>query len=199
MFALGLEREVKLRVPHSDFTEALGSLGLKYELMDPDFQEDIYLDFDDCRLMLSDFALRVRISSGVTWITYKGPKRLECGEKVREEVEGPLGSEECEIILRIFGIYKECPKDLMSLLEDMKKVGLRESVRVRKRRRELRVNRLPLRIYLDHVEGLGEFVEVEGEGSMELIRRMGMSCMVVIPSYAHLIHVLRSFNNSRPL
>ncbi|MEM4477192.1 MAG: class IV adenylate cyclase [Candidatus Korarchaeum sp.] len=193
---MGLEREVKLRVSHSDFIEALDLLGLTYGFVDSNFQEDIYLDFDDCRLMLNDSALRLRVSGDVVRVTYKGPKRLEFGEKVREEIEGPLGSEECEAILRIFGISKECPKDLMSLLEDLRRFGLSESVRVRKRRKELRVIGLSLRIYLDEVEGLGEFVEVEGDGSMELVRKLRMSCKVVIPSYAQLIHALRSLSDS---
>lgn len=191
-----LEREVKLRVSHSNFIEAIRSAGLTYELADPNFQEDIYLDFDDCRLMLSDSALRVRVSDGIVWVTYKGPRRLEGGEKVREEIEGLLGSEECGDVMKMLGILEKCPKDLTSFLEDLRRFGLNEKARVRKKRRELKVSGLTLKIYLDEVDGLGEFVEVEGEGSIELIKKLRMSCRVLIPSYAHLIHAIRSFSNS---
>ena len=195
---MALEREVKLRVPHSDFINALKSAGLIYELMGSSPQEDIYLDFDDCRLLLSDSALRIRISDRGLLIAYKGPRRFEYGEKVREELEGPLGGEECEFILKKLGISEKCSEDLMSFLETLGRLGLTEKIRVRKERRELRVIGLELKVYLDEVKGLGEFVEVEGEGSIELIRKLGMSCNIVIPSYAHLIQAVK-FGNSRPL
>jgi len=193
---LTLEREVKLRISHSAFMRALRSAGMTYELKSSTSQEDLYLDFDDCRLMLSDSVLRIRSSGDGVWITYKGPRHFEGGEKVREELEALVGSEECQTILGKLGISERCPKDLERLLGVLNELGIKERVRVRKRRRELRINGMELRVYLDDVEHLGEFVEVEGEGSMKLVRMLGMNCRVVIPSYADLIHAVMGSRDS---
>jgi predicted adenylyl cyclase CyaB len=185
-----LEREVKLRVSHSEFLRSLESLGLNYEIISSDFQEDIYLDFDDCRLMLSDVALRIRIAGGSVSITYKGPRSIVNGEKLREEIEGFLGSDTCDSVLKVLGISLKCPSELEKVIEYLKEYGITEKLRVRKLRRELRVNGVSERVYLDVVEGLGEFVEVEGEGAIDLIRRLNMTCRIVTPSYADILHAI---------
>lgn len=190
-----MEVEVKLKVAHSNFLEMLDSIGLEYEIAGSYIQEDIYLDFNDCRLLLRDSALRVRLSGGSISITYKGPRRLENGEKIREELEAFIGSAECDDILRRIGIPLKCPHDLMSLLESLRNFSVSERVRVKKVRTELRLKGFRQRIYLDRVEGLGEFVEIEGEGASELVKKLGMVCNIVIPSYAHLVHALRGSNS----
>jgi len=185
-----LEREVKVRVSHLEFLRSLESLGLDYEIVSSDSQEDIYLDFDDCRLMLSDAALRIRVTRRGALLTYKGPRSIVNGEKLREEIEGFLGSDECYSALKALGIPLKCPKELEEMMEHLKEYGITEKLRVRKVRKELRVNGIEGRVYLDDVEGLGEFVEVEGEGSIDLIRRLNMTCKVVTPSYADLLHAI---------
>jgi adenylate cyclase class IV len=186
-----LEREVKLRVNHSEFLRSLESLGLDYEIIGSDSQEDIYLDFDDCRLMLNDAALRIRVTGKGTLLTYKGPRSIVNGEKLREEIEGSLGSEECDSALRALGIPLKCSKDLEEMMERLKDYGITEKLRVRKVRRELRINGINGKVYLDDVEGLGEFVEVEGGRSIDLVRKLNMTCRVVTPSYADLLHAIK--------
>ncbi len=165
--------------------------GLSYEIVNEEFQQDLYLDSDKCELLQSDRVLRIRRTNGHVIITYKGPRKKSGGEKVREEIEGPLGSNRCSEALSRVGLTFKCPSSEKELLSELKKRGLDVKNVVEKNRTNIRVKELDLKISLDKVFGLGEFVEIEGIGSLDFVRSLNITCNIVIPSYAHLVHALK--------
>ncbi len=188
---LGLEIEVKVRMDHNTFLKLLEREGLSYEIINEEYQQDLYLDNDKCELLVSDRVLRIRRVNDLTIITYKGPRKGSGGEKIREEIEGPLGSNNCTEALSRLGLKIKCPNSERDLLIELKKRGFDVKSVVEKKRTNIRVKGLDLKISLDKVSGLGEFVEVEGIKSLDFVKSLNITCNIVIPSYAHLIHVLK--------
>ncbi|MCD6348849.1 MAG: class IV adenylate cyclase [Candidatus Korarchaeota archaeon] len=188
---MGVEREVKLRIEHSEFLTLLEGRGFKYNIVETEEQEDLYFDNPSCDLLLEDRVFRLRRSSGTVKVAYKGPREAMGAEKIREEIEGVLGSEECSKALQRIGICTECPENEENLVRLLRENGFDVKIVVKKERKRIEVRGVPLKITLDNVEGLGEFVEVEGIGSLEFAKSLGLTCNAVIPSYAHLIHALK--------
>ncbi|GAY25242.1 hypothetical protein ATG_04450 [Desulfurococcaceae archaeon AG1] len=140
-----MEYEAKFEVKdHSDIERALKSLGAVYE--EEVFEEDHYIDLYPCiKLRERDEALRVRISEGSRSrrgeITYKGPKirkDLKARDEITVEVRDPRG-----------------------LVEIFRRLGFKSHV-IRKRRKIYRLG--VYKIFLDDVEAVGRFVEIEVEG-----------------------------------
>ncbi len=140
-----MEYEAKFEVKdHSDIERALKTLGAVYE--EEVFEEDHYIDLYPCiKLRERDEALRVRISEGSRSrrgeITYKGPKirrDLKARDEITVEVRDPRG-----------------------LVEIFRRLGFKSHV-IRKRRKIYRLG--VYKIFLDDVEAVGRFVEIEVEG-----------------------------------
>jgi len=140
-----MEYEAKFEVKdHSDIERALRSLGAVYE--EEVFEEDHYIDLYPCiKLRERDEALRVRISEGSRSrrgeITYKGPKirrDLKARDEITVEVRDPRG-----------------------LVEIFRRLGFKSHI-IRKRRKIYRLG--VYKIFLDDVEAVGRFVEIEVEG-----------------------------------
>jgi adenylate cyclase class 2 len=137
------EYEVKLSLEGVDIDllkRRLCDLGFKH--ISHRFEEDHYIDFRGCTNYVEDSALRVRVyrcgDGGVKYkLTFKGP-RASMDVKVREEIEMDLLDDR--------------------LLEIFRKLGFRDLV-VRKVRDEY--SRGDLKVYIDDVEGLGVFMEIE--------------------------------------
>jgi adenylate cyclase class 2 len=137
-----LEVEAKYRASHAPVRERLGLLGFSPAGLAE--EEDVYFQHPCRDFAATDEALRLRISGGRAELTYKGP-RAGAGAKTRLEVSVAV-SGDAALLLR--------------------SLGFAEVARVRKRREIYR--RGSVTVYLDLVEGLGEFVEVEtlaGSGS----------------------------------
>lgn len=133
-----IELEIKIPVASLESLESsLSILGAK--LLSDEEQVDVYFQHPCRDLASTDEALRVRRVNGAVWLTYKGPK-IGTAYKVRREEEVMVSSFE----------------SIISLLQLL---GFREVAVLKKRRMVYEVERL--RVYLDHVEGLGSFVEVE--------------------------------------
>ncbi len=188
---LGLEIEVKVRIDHHTFLELLKMKGLDYETINEEYQQDLYLDNDKCELLISDRVLRIRRVNGHTLITYKSSRKESEGEKVREEIEGPLGSNSCTEALSRIGFKFKCPNNEEELLTKLKKRGFNVKNVVEKSRTNIRVKGLDLKISLDKVSKLGEFVEIEGTKSLDFVKSLDIACNIAIPSYAQLTHVLK--------
>lgn len=101
----------------------------------------------------TDEALRIRVSNGATFLTYKGPK-IDRATKTRREIELPLSSE------------PTAAGDFRTLLESL---GFVPVLSVHKSRQSGTVLRPPfeLHISLDTVAGLGDFVEIETMASAD--------------------------------
>jgi len=137
------EYEVKLSLEDVDINllkKRLCNLGFKHT--SHRFEEDHYIDFRSCTNYVEDSALRIRIyrcnNGEINYkLTFKGP-RTSTDVKVREEIEMDLADDK--------------------LLEIFSKLGFRGLI-VRKVRDEY--SRGDLKAYIDDVEGLGVFMEIE--------------------------------------
>ena len=172
-----MEYEAKFRVQsHDDIERALRSLGAVYE--EEVFEEDHYIDLYPCvKLKERDEALRVRISEGSRSkrgeITYKGPK-IRRDLKARDEITVEV-------------------RDPRDLIEIFRRLGFKSYV-IKKRRKIYRLG--VYKIFLDSVEAMGRFVEIEVEGVnspeefLESIRRLrsliGITGDHIVKSYLEL-------------
>ncbi|MEM1541918.1 MAG: class IV adenylate cyclase [Ignisphaera sp.] len=140
------EFEIKVPVDDLEYVEKnlrkLGAIFIGfYE------EHDYYVDMRPCiDLMLVDSALRIRLSKdlvkgGITSeLTFKGPKERHEFAKIRKEVTVTIDSGK-------------------KMLDIFKSLGFNVTAVVLKRRKIFRYNNY--RIYLDDVESLGKFVEIE--------------------------------------
>ncbi len=172
-----MEYEAKFKVQdHGDIERTLRALGAVYE--EEVFEEDHYIDLYPCvRLRERDEALRVRILEGSRSrrgeITYKGPK-IRRDLKARNEITVEVSS----------------PRDLVEIF---RRLGFRSHV-IRKKRKIYRLG--IYKIFLDDVEAVGRFVEIEVEGVsspgefLESIKRLkslvGITGDHIVKSYLEL-------------
>lgn len=130
---------MKYRVPsHDVIKDKLKSLNAKF--LEHTEETDIYFNSPVRDFAKTDEALRVRVyGDGTVVLTYKGPRIGSIG-KTREELSVTVN-------------------DLESLLEILRKLDFREVAKVVKRRDIYNYENFT--IYVDSVEELGSFVEVE--------------------------------------
>ena len=135
---MGLEVEVKAYA--GDLKEIETKiLGMGAEPTWEGDQVDTYYNHPERDFAKTDEALRIRKEKGRNSLTYKGPK-VDDLSKTREEIQ--------------FSI--EDPEAAGKVLV---KLGFSEAGVVKKHRRKFKLGNL--KISLDRVEGLGEFVEIE--------------------------------------
>jgi adenylate cyclase class 2 len=153
---LNLESELKIRADRLDDVEKrIIELGGAFE--GEEFQTDIYYQHPCRDFSETDEAIRVRYVGEKVELTYKGP-RMKSEIKRREEVSLRIGEGDVKTLLR--------------------RLGFREVAKVNKRRRNYLLE--GLKVSLDMVEGLGEFIEVELVKKVsikhlkELLDRMGV-------------------------
>jgi adenylate cyclase class 2 len=143
-----IEREVKIRVrgDSGSVVEWFKSKG--FVPSDSCYEEDRYFTHPCRDLRSTDEALRLRFrrcdSGAGYYLTYKGPRLTEGVVKSRLEIEAELSSEQGEVIGEI-----------------LKRMGFNEKFVVRKKRVIMKCS--GLNVTIDDVEGLGLFVEIEGE------------------------------------
>lgn len=149
---MAIEREVKLRFDSADDARArvlaLGATPLRGRRL----QEDALLDTPDAQLAGRRSALRVRIESGRSLLTFKGPPQPG-PMKLRDEYETVVGDSQV----------------LMTILHAL---GLEVCFRYEKYREEFAV--ADLVVAIDETP-LGVFVEIEGSeiGIHETARLLG--------------------------
>lgn len=133
-----LEVEVKAKIKNLDkFERKLSEINAKF--LKKEIQEDVYFNHPCRDFAKTDEALRIRKIGNETFLTYKG-KRLDAETKTREEIEIKCDEEISEILTRL---------------------GFKAVTNVKKTRKEYLFENL--HIYVDDVEGLGNFVEIEGK------------------------------------
>jgi adenylate cyclase class 2 len=135
-----LEREIKLRFASPEAARAavlgIGAVPLRSRRL----QDDTLLDNETGLLRERRSALRVRIESGRSLVTLKGPAQEGSVMKLREELETPVG--DGVLLLRIF-----------------EAIGFRVSFRYQKYREEFTCDEVIIAIDETPV---GTFVELEG-------------------------------------
>jgi len=136
-----LEIEVKAKLWSPDkVKEKLESLGGEY--VTSRVQVDTYYNHPTRDFATTDEAIRLREQNGQVVLTYKGPK-LDDLTKTREEVNVELTDMKSSAII----------------LEDL---GFRKVRQVRKKRNYYTLR--GMKVMLDEVEGLGDYIEVEKPG-----------------------------------
>ena len=130
---------MKYRSPGNDKMEkALVKLGAKQVSIGP--MEDIYFAHPSRDFGKTDEALRLRKREDGAELTYKGPRMHADGAKAREEIT----------------LKTDNPLTMQRIVE---RLGFKESYVLRKTRTSYLLDKL--RVDIDDVEGLGEFVELE--------------------------------------
>lgn len=134
-----LEIESKFRSPDNDaVVTRLGEQGAR-RLSDEAY-EDVYYSHPNRSFKQTDEALRLRCWEGRSELTYKGPRMASSTAKMREELTLDVA-------------------DALSLNRILERLGFAEVARIRKRRVSFALDLL--RVDVDDVEGLGQFVELE--------------------------------------
>lgn len=134
-----MEVESKFRSPGNDKVEkALVRLGA--ELVSEEEMEDLYFRHPSRDFGETDEALRLRKTGASSELTYKGPRMRFEHTKAREEVTLPTA-------------------DPLTAQRIVERLGFREFMTVRKVRKNYRYDKI--RIAVDSVDGLGEYVELE--------------------------------------
>ncbi|MBX3440560.1 MAG: class IV adenylate cyclase [Planctomycetaceae bacterium] len=143
-----MDYEVELkfcRTSQDDLHARVGEFGAV--LSAPVEQRDTYYAHPARDFVQTDEAFRLRTQDESNWLTYKGPK-IDRETKTRQEVEIAVES------------GADARQRAAALLAGL---GFREVGTVFKHRRScgLEWEGLPVKLVLDHVESLGEFVEIE--------------------------------------
>jgi len=134
-----LEVEVKFRSPGNEAVEkALVRLGAKK--LSEGVMEDLYFAHPNKDFGKSDEALRLRKMGEGAELTYKGARMAMQNTKAREEVT----------------LKSDNPLAIQRILE---RLGFKEAYVVRKSRTTYQLDKL--RVDIDNVDGLGEYVELE--------------------------------------
>lgn len=131
-----LEVEIKANIETQPIEQKLGMLGAKF--IHRTHQKDVYFQHPCHDFKKTDEALRVRKVKDGYFLTYKGAK-LDPETKTRKEIQ-----------IRV-------EKNVLNLLRSL---GFSVAGEVEKWRSFYRWK--DLRIYLDDVKGLGNFLELEG-------------------------------------
>jgi len=149
---MSYETEIKLRISNVDYIEKkLKELGAKLDNIIE--EEDYYIDLTPCvDIRRSDIALRIRKSKSlmkgdvVEEVTFKG-KRLSEFPKVRKEITVNISSAE-------------------KMLEIFRELGFRNIYTIHKIRKVYILSNS--KVFLDYVEELGYFMEIELLKPMDL-------------------------------
>ncbi len=169
------EVEAKVRVKDpGPVEERLRRIGAKY--LGSVVEEDIYFNYRDrgCGdLAASDEALRVRIVDGECELTYKGPR---ASQTLKSRLEISVKVSSCD-----------------AMMELLKHIGFTPSVRVVKQRKTYQLG--DVRVSIDHVEGLGVFVEIEALGGraeaerrvVETAKLLGLEPPFITDSYLEML------------
>lgn len=132
-----LEVEIKARIKIKEIKEILDELGAKF--IKEEEQRDLYFSHPSRDFGKTDEALRVREIKNDYFLTYKG-RKFDPQTKTREEIE---------------------VKTEKGILELLKRLNFSVKGRVEKKRALYKCD--DLKICLDKVKGLGEFLEIEGD------------------------------------
>jgi len=152
------EVELKYRVADGRAIEdRLASLGACWHGTTE--QVDRYFNHPSRDFAVTDEALRLRSTAAGVAITWKGP-RLDATAKTRREIELPLASAAVPAAAEALAAV---PATLDRWTELLEALGFRQVREVAKRRRLATVawEGAAIEVALDHVAGLGDFVELE--------------------------------------
>ena len=149
--------EVEIKCPVVDRAAVERRLvGLAARFRDPVEQVDRYFAHPCRDFARTDEALRLRRDGEAVAITWKGP-RVDTATKTRREIELPLGTSAPPVAAHA------AEREIDRWTELLESLGFRPVATVSKHRRSVRVtwHGTEVEVALDHVAGLGDFVELE--------------------------------------
>ncbi len=139
LFMLEIEVKARLRSP-IETKERLLAMGAKY--VKTSVQDDTYYNHPARDFAVTDEALRIREQTGQVVLTYKGPK-VDKLTKTREEIK-----------VEVF--------DEVMVKSILTRLGFRKVRKVVKTRNYYTLQ--GMKVMLDEIDGLGDFIEVEKPG-----------------------------------
>jgi len=186
---LTIEIEVKLKMSHKAFLEKLREAGIEFRIIRTREIVDEYYDTADMKLYRNDRALRIRKIDGKLLLTFKG-RRLKRKPKYRLEKEAEMSDKSgIAEILNLVGI--EIPSrelTVRELRDILRQNGFTQILKISKKRSTVQIPVFKdLKIYLDSVELLGEYVEVEGKHSLQLVANLNISDKIEHRTYPEIM------------
>lgn len=184
-----IEIEVKLKMSHKAFLEKLREAGIEFRIIRTREIVDEYYDTADMKLYRNDRALRIRKIDGKLLLTFKG-RRLKRKPKYRLEKEAEMSDKSgIAEILNLVGI--EIPSRELTVRElrgILRQNGFTQILKISKKRSTVQIPVFKdLKIYLDSVELLGEYVEVEGKHSLQLVANLNISDKIEHRTYPEIM------------
>lgn len=184
-----IEIEVKLKMSHKAFLEKLREAGIEFRIIRTREIVDEYYDTADMKLYRNDRALRIRKIDGKLLLTFKG-RRLKRKPKYRLEKEAEMSDKSgIAEILNLVGI--EIPSrelTVRELRDILRQNGFTQILKISKKRSTVQIPVFKdLKIYLDSVELLGEYVEVEGKHSLQLVANLNISDKIEHRTYPEIM------------
>lgn len=156
--------EVEQKYPVVDVAELEGRLGDAGAAWHGAVEQlDRYFGHPSRDFAATDEALRLRSTADGVVITWKGP-RLDAAAKTRREIELPLAEAAVPAAAGTEAAVPAAPRATLDRWTDLlEALGFRRVREVAKRRRLATVawDGAPVEVSLDHVAGLGDFVEFE--------------------------------------
>jgi adenylate cyclase class 2 len=153
-----LEIEAKARIPDPiEIERKVKDLGFKHQKSET--QRDIYYRHPNRDFSKTDEALRIREIEEKCYLTYKGPK-LDKKTKTRMEIEVEI-------------------RDAEKIKEILRNLGFQEAGVVKKRRKIYSLGEY--RIFIDKVQSLGTFLEVEKTGEYDIGKLLELFDKLGIP------------------
>ncbi len=167
-----LEKEFKFKIENKD--EIIRKLfSLNFNDLGENKQEDIYFDTEDLKLFNQGKALRIRKEGKHFYLTYKN-KVIRKRPKIRKELTIRLNERQLRVMIEI-----------------LNELGYNESLKIIKKRREFEKGKI--KVAIDEVEGLGNFLEVEYESekdAKELLSNLGLKIKNAIGlTYAEMLKI----------
>jgi len=186
---LTIEIEVKLKMSHKAFLEKLREAGIEFRIIRTREIVDEYYDTADMKLYRNDRALRIRKIDGKLLLTFKG-RRLKRKPKYRLEKEAEMSDKSgIAEILNLVGIEIPSKELTVRELRDiLRQNGFTQILKISKKRSTVQIPVFKdLKIYLDSVELLGEYVEVEGKHSLQLVANLNISDKIEHRTYPEIM------------
>lgn len=184
-----IEIEVKLKMSHKAFLEKLREAGIEFRIIRTREIVDEYYDTADMKLYRNDRALRIRKIDGKLLLTFKG-RRLKRKPKYRLEKEAEMSDKSgIAEILNLVGIEIPSKELTVRELRDiLRQNGFTQILKISKKRSTVQIPVFKdLKIYLDSVELLGEYVEVEGKHSLQLVANLNISDKIEHRTYPEIM------------
>jgi len=170
MLSMVLEKEIKVKIrKEKNIIKKIKELNGKYKGLI--HQKDIYFDTNELSLKKEDKTLKIRIENNKKYLIYKGKRKGKI-LKTREEIE------------------VEIP-NLSKIIKILKNLGFNPVFSISKTRKIFSLNK-NVTINIDHVNGLGKYLEIEiKEGKfkdvLNIMKKLGLNKRHIIKkTYAEL-------------